>query len=150
MIIHVRLTLKQPLINCSSLGHTLDQITQHWHTQTSRGGVVLCVCVYALCVRQRGRDGGSRRDKRHWHSTWSSLTTDNGGKRVCMVFYRNQRFHSWRSRGWAAVAVTGEGWGGGRAGCEEEGGWRAEGEGGKKGGGEVINSESGLDAPRRR
>lgn len=28
MIIHVRLTLKQPLINCGSLGHTLGQITQ--------------------------------------------------------------------------------------------------------------------------
>lgn len=39
MIIHVRLTLKQPLINCGSLGHTLGQITQLWHTQTSGGGV---------------------------------------------------------------------------------------------------------------
>lgn len=65
---------------------------------------VPCVCTAG------GRDGGSRRDKRHWHSTWSSLTTDNGGKRVCMVFYRNQRFHSWRSRGWAAAAAAiGEG-----------------------------------------
>lgn len=38
MIIHVHLTLKQPLINCGTLGHTLGQITQLWHTQTSRGG----------------------------------------------------------------------------------------------------------------
>lgn len=27
MIIHVHLTLKQPLINCGTLGHTLGQIT---------------------------------------------------------------------------------------------------------------------------
>lgn len=102
----------------------------------------------ARCVYGRGRDGGSCRDKRHWHSTWSSLTTDNGGKRVCMVFYRNQRFHSWRSRGWAAATV--EGRGGGWAGCEERGRVESRRRGRGKGGGEGVNSELGLDAARRR
>lgn len=60
-----------------------------------------------------------------------------------MVFYRNQRFHSWRSRGWAAAAA-GEG-AGGRGAKKREGEEQKEKEG--KGGDEVVNSESGLDAP---
>lgn len=56
-----------------------------------------------------------------------------------MVFYRNQRFHSWRSRGWAAAA--GGGWGAKKREGEEQKGKEG------KGGGEVVNTESGLDTP---
>lgn len=112
MIIHVCLSLKQPLINCSSLDHTLGQITRLWHTQASRG-------------RGAGLGGGDGfqggRNKRAVFFLFFFLTTDNGCSASIWSFNATSTFTwGWGGCGKGVCGGEGGGWGKGQTFSEHD------------------------------